>query len=157
MYRIQPKSTGSGRRRGVVGAAVLLLAAGAACSDAVLPQITTWEGDLRPIGPSQRASASLAVLSQSGRAGVSIQMVGGDPDVTYAWRIVDGSCQAPGEVVGGRAVYPALETGAQGSASGETVLSRELDPEGSYAGWLYRVGSGGTETVAACGALQRRR
>lgn len=129
---------------------------GLACSDAVLPLTTTWEGTLSPLSPSDRVSASVGVLSQAGRARISIQMSGGAEGRTYAWRVREGSCEAPGATVGGEAQYPRLEPNANGITTGETVLSRELNPEGAYAGWIFRV-TGTDEVAAACGGLVRGR
>jgi len=128
-----------------------------ACSDAVLPQLTTWQASLQPVSPVQRVMGEVAVLSQSGRADTSIKISRSDPGVLYAWRILTGSCAAQGDAVAGRAVFPELEAGADGVAEGRTTLSRELDPEGSYAAWLFRIAAGGSESAAACGALRRQR
>jgi hypothetical protein len=144
----------------VASARAALVVAGlllAACSDAVLPQVTTWEADLRPSSPSSRLLASVGAISQPGRAEVSIQMGGGDTGRSYSWRIVGGSCEGPGDTVGGQAVYPVLQADAQGGATDETVLSRELAPEGSYAALLFRLDPDGGEIRAACGEMERTR
>ncbi|HSW31035.1 MAG TPA: hypothetical protein VLH75_16240 [Longimicrobiales bacterium] len=137
--------------------ALVLAALAAACTDAVLPVLTTWQATLQPTSPAQRVLGEVAVLSQSGRAETSIKIFRSDPGVTYAWRILTGACGVQGDAVAGRAVYPQLEAGSDGVAEGRTTLSRELDAEGSYAAWLFQRGAGGTESVAACGVLQRQR
>ena len=128
-----------------------------ACSDAVLPLLSTWQADLQPVSPAQRVSGQVGVLSQAGRSATTIQITRADEGVAYAWRILTGSCGSRGDVVGGRAAYPQLQVGADGVASGETVLSRELNPEGEYAAWLFRLAAGGGEADAACGLLRRSR
>lgn len=129
----------------------------AACSDAVLPLVTTWQASLQPVSPAQRVSGQVGVLSQPGRSETTIQITGADEGVTYAWRILTGTCGSQGDVVGGRASYPQLHAGADGVATGETVLSRELNPEGEYAAWTFRLVAGGAEIDAACGVLRRSR
>jgi hypothetical protein len=129
----------------------------AGCSDAVLPLVTAWLAELRQVSPAHRVSGQVGVLSQPGRSETTIQITGADEGVTYAWRILTGTCASKGDVVGGRASYPRLQIGADGAASGETTLSRELNPEGQFAAWLFRLAVGGAETDAACGVLRRSR
>ncbi|MDP2958646.1 MAG: hypothetical protein Q8N53_19635, partial [Longimicrobiales bacterium] len=111
----------------------------AACSDAVLPLVTAWQANLQPVSPAQRVSGQVGVLSQAGRSAPSISITRADEGVTYSWRILTGTCGSKGDVVGGRASYPQLKPGADGVATGETTLSRELNPEGEYAAWLFRL------------------
>ena len=151
-----PKTKRAGRR-GVAGSLMIVVCALAACSDAILPEITTWEGQLTPLTPQDRASGSVAAVANSGQTQTSIQILGGQPGRSYAWRITTGSCAAPGDVVGGLAVYPVLTPGEEGTASAETILSRQLASDGSHAAWLYVQGPGGGETRVACGALVRKR
>lgn len=137
-------------------AAGLFVASGliSGCRDISGPARTAWEGDLQPIGPAQ-VQGSVAVISQFGRSETSIQIVSAEPGATYSWRILSGSCQDGGAIVGGSAVYPALVPDPSGTAEGQTILSRELDPEGSYAAWLFLVVSGAEEELIACGPLER--
>ncbi len=158
---MDPRSSLRDRRpKRVVRGVALALGGGlclAACSDAVLPLVTTWQASLQPVSPAQRVSGQVGVLSQPGRSETTIQITGADEGVTYAWRILTGTCGSQGDVVGGRASYPQLQAGADGLAAGETTLSRELNPEGEYASWLFRLLAGGGETAAACGVLRRSR
>jgi hypothetical protein len=123
------------------------------CRDIVAPQATAWEGDLQPVGPAQ-VQGSVAVLSRSGRSETSIQILDADPGATYRWRIRSGSCQDGGDVIGGSAVYPALMPDPTGTAESDAVLSRGLDPEGSYAAWVFQVADVEEELVA-CGEILR--
>ena len=136
-------------------AAVFGVLAAPACSDAILPQLTTWEGSIEPMRPGA-PRGSLAALSQAGRTNTSLQLTLGQAGTTYAWRIQSGSCTEPGETVGGRAAYPTMVPGPDGSATDDTSLSRELSPDGTYAGWIYVV-SGEEETAVSCGDLLRTR
>jgi hypothetical protein len=96
----------------------------------------------------------VVVLSQSGRADASITISRSEPGATYSWRILSGSCSSQGATFVGRAVFPQLTAGSDGVASGQASLSRELDPGGAYAAWLFQLAAGGAESVAACGVLR---
>ena len=144
-------------RRGLALAVTLAVCASTACSDAILPELTTWEGQLAPLTPADRTSGSVGALASGGRTETSIQILGGQPGRSYGWRIATGSCASLGDVVGGSAVYPVLTPGEDGMATGETILSRQLAADATHAAWLYLQGPGGTETPVACGALVRKR
>jgi hypothetical protein len=118
----------------------------ASCSSVTVPLLTTWEAEVEPVTLSG-SRASVAVVSQAGRAATSIQLVRGEAGVTYSWRLESGVCPDGGVVVGGRAVYPQLTVGSQGSAEGETVLSRELDPRGRYVARVFRRPADGVEEL----------
>jgi hypothetical protein len=151
MCTLRPLST----LRGAV-AAGLLIASGltGGCRDISGPVSTAWEGDLLPTGPLQ-LQGSVAVVSRLGRSETSIQISSAEPGATYSWRIRSGSCQDGGAVVGGTAVYPEIVPDPSGTAEGGTVLSRELDPGGTYAAWLFRVVAGPMEELIACGEIRR--
>jgi hypothetical protein len=121
-----------------------------------VPLLTTWEAEVEPVRTAG-VRGSLAVVSQSGRATISIQLVRGEAGVTYSWRLESGTCPDGGEVVGGRAVYPPLTPGLEGSADGDTVVSRELDPEGSYVARVFRILQSSGEDLEGCGELRRTR
>lgn len=143
-------------RRAVPGVAAAFFAAAclAGCADAVLPRLTTWQASLQPMSPAQRVVGDVVVLSQSGRADASITISRSGPGAAYSWRLLVGSCGAQGAAIVGRAVFPQLTAGADGIASGQASLSRELDPDGAYAAWLFQVATGGAESAAACGVLR---
>jgi hypothetical protein len=141
--------------RGAVAAGLLIASAPiGGCRDISGPVSTAWEGELQPTGllPLQ---GSVAVVSRLGRSETSIRISGAEPGATYSWRIRSGSCQDGGAVVGGTAVYPEIVADPSGTAEGGTVLSRELDPGGTYAAWLFEVAAGPTEELIACGEILR--
>jgi hypothetical protein len=125
------------------------------CRDVVGLQDTAWEGELQPLGPAQ-LHGSVAVVSGRGRAQTSIQILDAEPDATYAWQIRSGSCQDAGDVMGGSAVYPVLVPDPTGTAESGAVLSSELDPEGSFAAWVFPI-SDTDDEPSACGAIVRLR
>jgi hypothetical protein len=139
--------------RSVIACALVSSGTSWGCSDITLPQRTAWEGELQSLPPAQ-VGGSVAVLSQSGRSETSILITGAQREATYAWRIRTGSCEAGGDVVGGVAIYPTLSPDASGQAEGETILSRQLDRDGTYATWVFQVLED-AEEPAACGSLAR--
>ena len=146
-----PTSASHWALAGALTGAVLV----ASCSEVVLPLVTAWEGSVEALTPGG-PRGFLAVVSQAGRAQTSLQLTRGEAGTAYAWTIRTGSCAAPGDIVGGSAVYPRLTADADGEADGGTTLSRELSPDGAYAGWIL-LPSGGAEAPVACGALVRTR
>jgi hypothetical protein len=126
------------------------------CRDISGPQDTAWEGELQPLGLAQ-VRGSAAVVSGRGRAQTSIQILDAEPDATYGWHIRSGSCQDAGDVIGGSAVYPVLVPDQTGTAESDAVLSSELDPEGSFAAWVFLSVSDTQDEPNACGAIVRLR
>lgn len=103
-------------------------------------------------------AGNVGAVSRSGQTSASIQLEGGDSGVVYAWRILSGSCASPGEDVVGKAVYPEMTTGLSGTGEAEATLARELDYQGTYAAWVFRISpADGSEAVAACGEMDRTR
>lgn len=137
-----------------LAAAAILLAAAGACSDATEPEQSVWQGELQPLPPAT-VGGSVAVASRFGRSETSILIKDALPGTTYNWRIRAGSCTAAGDVVGGGAVYPALSPGGSGEAGAETTLSRQLDPQETYAAWVFDGTDGDPGEPAACGQLLR--
>lgn len=138
-------------------AAGLIMAPGAlnGCSATVTGPTIAWEGALEPVRPAV-VHGSVAVLSGSGRSEASISIIDGEPGVSYRWRIHSGSCQAAGDVVGGRAAYPVLSPGSSGQAGADASLSAALDPDREYAAWVLLDADDGHEEDMACGELLRR-
>jgi hypothetical protein len=132
---------------------VLLVGVGAAsCSTTVIPGATLWTADVQPLTLGG-AQGHLAVVSQSGATQASMDLNLGDPGVTYSWRMSKGTCASEGQMVSGRAAYPALVANAQGSATANAALAGELTSGGSYAARILQDPGTGTEEVVACGEL----
>lgn len=132
--------------------AAVVLAAG--CESAVEPVLLAWEGDLVASSPAG-VTGSVAVATQFGRTDASVLISGAQSETTYGWRINTGNCASPGAIVGGQAVYPDLETSAQGSASAETTFAELLEEDETYAARVYLDAGAGAETVVGCADLER--
>jgi hypothetical protein len=135
---------------------ILCTALALACGSATDPVLLAWEGDLEPAGPGG-VSGSVGVASQYGRTEASILIEGGQPEATYQWRINEGGCAAAGEVIGGRAVYPELTTQTGAAVSADATIAGMLDGDTPYAARVLVAGTGGGESVIACGELERIR
>lgn len=123
----------------------------AACSGVTTPQVTAWQADFSAGRTPDALGGSVAVLSQPDRLDASIQINNAPAGANLTWLLRNGSCQQPGDVVGGRAVYPALTPDSAGSASAEAIANATLDPGGHYQASVLAA-----DTVAlACADLQR--
>lgn len=140
---------------GVAGLAALILVG--ACSSSTAPSVTAWSGNLAPRPPS-RVSGTVGAVSQSGRTSASLELEGGESGAVYAWRILEGSCSSQGDALVGKAVYPQVSTGLSGTGTAQAGLAREMDYQKTYAAWVFLISpTDGSETVAACGELDRSR
>lgn len=121
------------------------------CRRVVEPNVVAWEGELAGAqGAFDPLQGSAAALSEGNRTAASIAISGAEDTLSYAWRIQRGSCQSPGDVVGGLASYPVLEPGSSGSASADAALSEGM-LSGSFHAAVFRSGD---ETPVACGDLR---
>jgi hypothetical protein len=88
---------------------------------------TLWEASLAGTGAQPTATGSAAAISgtRSTETGIVVQgMIPG----RYTWKIRDGGCARPGEVVGSAAQYPALLVPLEGEASLDgVVVSGRMD------------------------------
>ncbi len=123
-----------------------------ACNNAVTFGEAAWQAQL--VAPPGGITGSVGAVSQSNRTDVSIAIQRAVAGQQYAWRIQRGDCQTEGVTVGGAAIYPTLVANDSGSAEARAVLSQVLG-SGPYAARVYLVQSGGGQTQAACGVLQR--
>lgn len=133
---------------------VVVLGTLSGCAEAITNPATAWEGVLQPVLPAV-VHGSVAVLSETGRSEASILIRDGKPGASYRWRIRRGSCEIAGDIVGGRAQYPVLSPGPSGEAGADASLSRMLDRDGEYAGWVQLEFVAGQEEEVACGELVR--
>lgn len=127
----------------------------AGCTSITTPEVTLWEGTLAPVPPSPVAG-QIAAVSQFGGIQVSVEIRLATPDEIYGWRLVEGTCAAPGRVIGGVALYPPLQVADGRTAEGQTTVPGSLSAGGSYAAVVVLALPGGGEEPVACGALVER-
>lgn len=133
---------------------LLLAGGGASCSPTILPGPTLWSANLSAVPPSS-VQGTLGAVSQAGATKASMDLRLGEAGVTYEWRMSEGDCSSEGQLVGGRAAYPALVASTTGSATADATLPGDLTSGGSYAARILQVPAGGTEQVVACGVLKQ--
>ncbi|MEJ2679483.1 MAG: hypothetical protein P8174_10470 [Gemmatimonadota bacterium] len=123
----------------------------AACAGPITPDDTTWQATLTATGPRDRLTGNVGVLSQSDRLSANIQIKNAPPGAILTWQLRTGSCAQAGDLIGGRAVYPALTADTLGAASAVTVVDTHLSSDGQYQASVLDAGG----LVVACGELQR--
>lgn len=129
-------------------AGVLLpaLALAGCINDISAPRQVLWEAAL-DAGPAQPgAEGSAAAVSRSNSTEMSVRVEGVEPG-TYTWSVREGSCEAPGAVLGGEGVYPQLVAGDE-AVSAEALTSALMRSGRSY---HAQVREGDTGALAACG------
>lgn len=124
----------------------------ASCSTTTAPAFTAWEGTLSAMDPHDLIEGSVAVNSQRDRLNAGIQVNNAPSGQTLTWQLRSGTCAAPGDIVGGRAVYPVLAPDVRGSATAEALVDRSLHTDGQYQASVLDT----TAAVIACGPLTRR-
>lgn len=128
----------------------LLLAMG--CSSVTEPEITLWEGNVLAVAPAT-VTGVVAAVSQFGRTQISIQIRLAEDGANYAWRVETGSCQNPGTLQGGVALYPILVAGPTLTAEADATVPGQFSSGGAYIARVIQLGDGGAETLVACGSL----
>ncbi|HSG47269.1 MAG TPA: hypothetical protein VLA43_05550 [Longimicrobiales bacterium] len=129
----------------------LLLASG--CSSVTEPEVTLWEGNVTAVAPAT-VTGVVAAVSQFGRTQISIQIRQAEDGGNYAWRVETGSCQNPGTLQGGAALYPLLVvTGPALTADADATIPGQFSSGGAYIARVIQLGEVGAETVVACGSL----
>lgn len=134
-----------------VGALIpALLVAG--CTSGTEPSATLWEATLAPVPPAN-VTGSAAAVAQFGRTLASVEIRLAEPGVTYGWRVEAGTCQAPGQIQGGSAIYPPLIADQTGVAPADAVVPGVLKSGSLYVVRVLREPGGPGEQAVACGEL----
>lgn len=124
----------------------------AGCGTSTAPAVTTWQGTLTAVRPHDLIEGSVAVVSKFDRLDAGIHVDNAPTGQTLTWQIRSGSCDQPGDIVGGRAVYPALTPDSGGSADAEAFVDQTLRADGRYQASVFDPNG----TVLACGSLLRQ-
>ncbi len=123
----------------------------AGCSSPTFDAPVLWQATLSPISTATVRGTAGAVV-QGGRTRATIAIRQADEGQAYGWGIYSGTCENPGVLQGGAAVFTPLTPSSTGSASDKVALSRVLDPERDYAVWVRQGDT--TATPVACGDLK---
>lgn len=119
---------------------------------ATQPAPSGWNVVLTGRGSHDALHGTAGVASQFGATQLHIELRGPAGGV-YSWRLVRGTCSAPGAGIGATAQYPELRLSGQGRTAAQAHLNQMLDPDGAYALVVHI----GTEDIAACGDLEPQR
>jgi hypothetical protein len=144
------------KTRNFVHAAALggIVALGACNEPLTYPGSVPFEATLAPVGTTSTITGVVSAVSQ-GRSTTqtAIGIEGGLPATRYAWRIVNGTCAAPGTVVGGGGSYPDFTTSSDGSGSlVGAFVNALLLRDAPYAALVY--GGANRDQIVACGPLE---
>jgi hypothetical protein len=126
----------------------------AACgSDLVYPGDVPFQANLLPVGGSGVVGTVSAVSQGRNTTELGVGIDGGVANTAYGWRIVTGTCAAPGAVVGGVGSYPVFTTDNQGSGSVVgAFINVLLLRDTPYAAAVY--GGANRDQMVACGPLE---
>lgn len=111
-------------------AVLLALSALAACGDITYQAPVAWNGTLLPRNDSG-VTGTVAAVSQGRRNTEAGLDVVGDANTTYGWQINEGTCSAPGPILGGRGAYANVTTNNNGDGTVEFTFISALMPSGS--------------------------
>ena len=144
-------------RFGFAGFSILCLPAlflgFAACSTSTEVGYSFWEGTLVPLGDHMETGLAAAV-TQFGRTEASVEIRQAEADALYGWYLQNGTCDMGGNILGGVASYPLVQTDEAGTGNMSALVSTRLRPGSAYAVRVYRPLDSGEEMPVACGNLQ---
>lgn len=103
-------------------------------------------------GQKSIAHTSMTRLSEE-RTRASITLPGLLPRGTYAWGVYEGSCEAPGRLMGSESDYPMIEPDANSMGSFTAVINDNVAPSGSYVLQIFTNG-GTRDAVLGCAGLR---
>lgn len=103
-------------------------------------------------GQKSIAHTSMSRLSDT-RTRASVTLPGLLPRGTYAWGVYEGSCEAPGRLMGSESDYPVIEPDANSMGSFTAVINDNLSPSGKYVLQIFTTG-GSRATVLGCAGLR---
>lgn len=137
-------------RLAALGAAIGL----AACTEPLTyPGGVPFQADLFPVNSSGITGVVSAVSQGRSTTETAVSIVNAVPQTRYAWRIIRGTCNTPGAVVGGAGSYPDFTTTNDGSGSLVGAFVNELlQRDTPYAAVVY--GGANRDQMVACGPLE---
>lgn len=103
--------------------------------------------------PPPTPTDSQAVAREFKDFRVTLNITGAPASTTLAWHIHEGKCGSNGTVVGPQAMYQALQTDAQGSATATASITAPIREKGEYYADVHSSSDMGG-SVAACGNLE---
>jgi len=120
-----------------------------------MPGMVHYSANLAAMSGSTVHGTAMIHSMTAGQQTVELQVSGATPGATYPWHIHSGSCSdGMTPVVGNPALYTALGTSGDGTASLTATIPVTLDPNQRY---HVNVHASPTDmgTIVACGDLTR--
>lgn len=132
---------------------LLALAPVAACSDITYTTPIAFEARLlNRTGDGVTGQVAAVTQHRNTQAGIDVT---GAEATSYGWQINNGTCTAPGPIVGGRGNYPDVTTDADGRGTIErTFVSELLTDDREYHAVI--VDAVTRQTIIACGELDQK-
>lgn len=122
-----------------------------ACTTTTGPASTAWQGEFNTVHSPDSIGGNVAVVSTD-RMHASIQINNAPAGTILTWELRSGSCVQPGDILGGRGVYPSLAPDATGSAGAEALVDATMSPDGRYEAAVLDA----SRSVLACADLERQ-
>jgi hypothetical protein len=138
--------------------ALLIVAAltAGACDSSTNPILPDqWEADIAGIDDFDAISGAVGIAAGAASFTATIEIEGAEPESVFGWRVAQGSCEEPGNVLGSAASYPDLEADDEGEAAQTVNITAAMVATGTY--HVHVLDESGDEAVvAACGHLSRQ-
>ncbi|MGH7571334.1 MAG: hypothetical protein ACREMK_05770 [Gemmatimonadota bacterium] len=130
----------------------------AAGSGSELAGATHWHTKVyRAEGGKEAGQKSIAHTSMTRlndeRTRASVTLPGLLPSGTYAWGVYEGSCEAPGRLMGSESDYPVIEPDENSMGSFTAVINDNLTANGSYVLQIFTTG-GSRDSALGCSGLR---
>ena len=111
-----------------------------------------WDSELKGMNGWERIRGSAFALPKDNGTRVAVTVERGFPGSNYGWDVREGTCAAPGRVVGATAGYPTLFIGEDERDAKVADVDVRLEPGKPYIINIYSMPVERTTTIA-CGAL----
>ncbi|HEU0300162.1 MAG TPA: hypothetical protein VFR37_11925 [Longimicrobium sp.] len=141
------------RNRRLLLTLALACAPAAACSDITYTTPIAFEARLlNRTGDGVTGQVAAVTQHRNTQAGMDVT---GAEATQYGWQINNGTCAAPGSIVGGRGNYPDVTTDADGRGTIErTFVAELLTTDRDYHAVI--VDAATRQTIIACGELEQK-
>lgn len=114
--------------------------------------IVDFEGPLQASRSYPTVGGSVRAVASLGTTAVFVNLRGGQPGASYAWRIHSGACGSGGSAVAGVGALSALEPDAEGSDRVTATIPVQLAPNQRYHVNVY-LSPDRMDELVACGDL----
>lgn len=119
-------------------------------------EVIIWEGNLQPLPESPMIlMGRMSMVAEEALTLMGVGVEAGEEGVRLGWAVREGSCDAPGELVGPSGTFPEFVLGETGTGEAQAFLSRRVQDAQVYAGQVLSDAESGSQ-ILACANLIRR-